>query len=303
MARFTGSAAAAHEVTAAPGQGGPLLEHRFVRANGIRLHYVEAGAGPLVVLLHGFPDYWYSWRLQLPALASAGFRVVAPDLRGYNLSERPDGVGAYRLALLAGDVSALVHRLEGGAPVLVGHDWGGVIAWRLAMERPESLLGLAILNAPHPATFRRELRRPSSQVLRSLYAAFFQLPKIPEAMLSAREFALLKASLRRGPARTGAELREYLSVFSPPGALTAALNYYRAALRYPPPRPRRIRVPTLVLWGNRDPFLVPPLAEGLEPWIDDLEVVRLREAGHWLQLSHPEQVNRSLLSFVGRARS
>lgn len=280
-----------------PPARGPL-EHRFRKANGIRLHYVEAGTGPLVLLLHGFPDFWYSWREQIPALATAGYRVAAVDLRGYNRSERPKGVHEYGIEVLTKDLDMLISELGNEAPTVVGHDWGGVIGWHLAMHAPERIRALVILNAPHPAAFRRKLRRPSTQVLRSWYAAFFQLPALPEALLSVWEFALLKRALRQGPARTDEELERYLAALTAPGALTAALNYYRAALRYPPRRPRVTHVPTLLLWGDRDPFLVPDLARGLEAWVEQLETVRLPDAGHWLHLEQPGRVNEHLLSFL-----
>ena len=151
---------------------------------GVRLHHVSAGRGPLVLLLHGFPDFWYGWRRQLPALAAAGFRAVAPDLRGYNLSERPARVADYRIERLADDVAALVRALGADRAHVVGHDWGGLIAWQLAMRHPQVVDRLAILNAPHPARFRRLLLDPR-QGLRSWYVAFFQLPWLPERVLGA----------------------------------------------------------------------------------------------------------------------
>ena len=274
--------------------------HRFVTANGIRLHLVEEGAGPVVLLLHGFPDFWYSWRNQIPALASAGFRVVAADLRGYNRSERPEGVDSYTVDVLAEDVAALAASLGGEPPVVVGHDWGGVVGWHLAMHHPDRLRRLIVLNAPHPVAFRRELRRPSTQLLRSSYGLFFQLPRLPEALLSAGGFALLKRTLRSGPARTDAELDAYLAALTAPGALTAALNYYRAAARRPRRGPRPIRVPTLLLWGDRDPFLRAELTRGLEPWVEDLTVTHLPDAAHWMHVTHAAAVNQRILEFARR---
>lgn len=273
------------------------MEHRFVTANGIHLHLVEAGDGPVVLLLHGFPDFWYSWRRQIPALAAAGFRVVAADLRGYNQSERPEGVDRYTVDVLAEDVAALVAALGGEPPVVVGHDWGGVVAWHLAMHHPDRLRRLIILNAPHPVAFRRELRRPSTQMIRSSYGLLFQLPRLPEALFSAWDFALLKRTLRNGPARTDDELDEYLSALTAPGALTAALNYYRAARR-PRRGPRTIRVPTLLLWGDQDPFLETDLTRGLETWVEDLAVTHLPDAAHWLHVTHAAAVNERIIDFA-----
>ena len=277
------------------------MEHGFIEANGIRLHYVEEGAGRLVLMLHGFPDFWYGWRHQIPVLAAAGFRAVAVDLRGYNQSERPTGVAAYRIDEVARDVATLVQQL-GGPAIVVGHDWGGVIAWHLAMYHPAVVDSLVVLNAPHPVPFRRELTRLSSQPLRSWYAAFFQLPKVPEAMLSAFDFALFKRTLRQGPAQSESDVGEYMSAFRAPGALTAALNYYRAAARFPRARARAIPHPALLLWGVRDPFLVPSLTEGLGEWVPKLQVERLHDAGHWLHHTHAPQVNAGMLAFLRGAR-
>jgi pimeloyl-ACP methyl ester carboxylesterase len=162
---------------------------RFASVNGIRLHYVEAGTGPLVLLLHGFPEFWGSWRHQIPALADAGFRVLAPDLRGYNLSSKPAGVESYRVAELVGDVVGLIRHAGEERATVVGHDWGGAIAWATAMRRGERIHRLIILNAPHPAAYLRELRRPG-QLLRSWYVFFFQLPLLPECLVRARDYAL-----------------------------------------------------------------------------------------------------------------
>lgn len=280
--------------------------HREAVVNGVRLHYVEAGEGPPVVLLHGFPDFWYSWRLQIPALARAGFRVLAPDLRGYNLSEKPPGIASYRLPLLIDDVVGLIRHAGAERAAVVGHDWGGVIAWHLAMNRPEHLERLAILNAPHPALFQRALRRPA-QRRRSWYILFFQLPYLPELVCRWHRFALLRRTLMTGAVSRGRagkqDLARYVEALHRPGALTAALNYYRAVVRDTRrgamPAPRVIDVPTLVLWGERDPYLGPWLTEGLEEWVSDLRLERFPRAGHWVHVQAAEQVNRSLVGFLG----
>jgi pimeloyl-ACP methyl ester carboxylesterase len=277
------------------------VTHGFLEANGIRLHYVEEGTGPLLLLLHGFPDFWYSWRHQLPVLAAAGHRVVAVDLRGYNQSERPAGVAAYRLDEVTRDIAALVQAL-GGPAIVVGHDWGGVIAWHLAMHHPATVASLVVLNAPHPVPFRRELTSLSSQPLRSSYAAFFQLPTLPEAMLSAFDFALFRRTLRHGPAESERDVAEYMSAFRAPGALSAALNYYRAHVRFPRAPAKPIPHPTLLLWGVRDPFLVPALTEGLERWVPTLQTEKLKDAGHWLHHSHAPQVNARIRAFLHAMR-
>ncbi len=232
--------------------------HRQAVVNGVRLHYVEAGRGPLVVLLHGFPEFWYSWRRQIPALTEAGFRVVAPDLRGYNQSEKPRGVPAYRAGVVAGDVAALIQHAGESSAAVVGHDWGGSVAWQVAIRHPDRVERLAVLAAPHPIAFRQGLRRPS-QVLRSWYAFFFQLPWLPEATFRRRSFAGLVRAFRQDPvhpdAFTDVDIAEYQRALSQPGALTAAINYYRAALRSGRSDETGLRpvdVRTLVIWGDRD---------------------------------------------------
>jgi pimeloyl-ACP methyl ester carboxylesterase len=281
------------------------MTHAQATINGIRLHYVEAGVGPLVVLLHGFPEFWYSWRHQLPALAGAGFHAVAPDLRGYNESDRPAGVRSYRLHLLVDDVAELIAHLGERRATVVGHDWGGVIAWTLAMHRLDLVERLAILNAPHPAAFRRELRRKPAQWLRSAYMLFFQLPWLPEWMLAAADYALVRRLLRRDPVRPGAftaeDITRYRDALAWPGARTAALNYYRALLgkdqnAFAEVSP--VLAPTLLVWGERDRYLGVGLTEGLDQWVPDLRVARLPHASHWVQNDAPDDVNRLLLGFI-----
>jgi epoxide hydrolase 4 len=275
--------------------------HREARVNGVRLHRVEAGEGPPVVLLHGFPEFWWGWRRQLPALAEAGFRAVAPDLRGYHFSEKPAGVGAYRVETLAADVAALIAELGEGSAHLVGHDWGGVVAWRLAMDHPERVRRLVVMNAPHPEPFRRALRG-GRQALRSWYAAAFQLPVLPEAALRAGGYRLLDRVFEGAAGRLGvfapAELARYREAAARPGALSAMLHYYRAAVRYRVAPSRQIAHETMLIWGERDPALGVELTRGLDPWVPRLRVHRLPAAGHWVQHEAPETVNRLLAGFL-----
>jgi epoxide hydrolase 4 len=275
--------------------------HREERLNGVRLHRVEAGEGPPVLLLHGFPEFWWGWRRQLPALAGAGFRAVAPDLRGYNFSEKPRGIAAYRMERLAEDAAALIEALGPEPADLVGHDWGGVIAWYTAMLHPGRVRRLVVMNAPHPVAFRRELRR-GGQALRSWYAGFFQLPLLPEAALRAAGYRLLDRVFERAAGRPGVfaeeELARYREAAARPGALTSMLHYYRAAVRHPRPRPRPVPHPTLLLWGERDPALSPRLTRGLGPWVPGLRVHRLPRAGHWVQHEAADEVNDLLVRFL-----
>jgi pimeloyl-ACP methyl ester carboxylesterase len=271
--------------------------HRQAIVNGIRLHWVEQGGGPLVVLLHGFPEFWYSWRLQIPALATR-YRVVAPDLRGYNLSEKPPK--GYDLDTLTDDVLALVRELGQESAVIAGHDWGGVLAWVFAMRFPEVTRRLVVMNAPHPARFAEELRRPR-QLLRSSYALFFQLPWLPELALGANRGYLIGRMLRQSAvvkeAFSDEDLERYRDAISQPGALTAALNYYRAARFDRLPADQTVRAPTLLLWGEHDQALGKELTVGLERWVPHL-AVRYLDCGHWVQQERFEEVNRYLLEFL-----
>jgi epoxide hydrolase 4 len=277
------------------------LASRRAQVNGVRLHWVEAGEGTPVLLLHGFPELWYAWRFQIPALLAAGYRVIAPDLRGYNASEAPPRISSYRIPALVGDMVALLDHLDAGPTAWIGHDWGGVVAWHATMRHSEAVERLAILNAPHPALFAKALRGSPSQMLRSWYAGLFQLPWLPEAAMAAGGRALLRRMLRGGPAPGDAELTAYLEAFPDRASLTAPVHYYRAALRRPPPRPLRISRPTLVIWGDRDRYLLPDLTEGLGEWVEDLRIRHLPEAGHWLHQRSAEEVNGLLIDFLAGA--
>ena len=284
------------------GQAREAWTHRRAVVGGLGFHLVEAGSGPLVILLHGFPEFWYAWRHQLPALAEAGFRAVAPDLRGYNESDRPAGVRNYRLDLLVEDVVGLIDHLGAERAAVVGHDWGGLIAWKLAMRHPGRVERLAVLNAPHPAAWRQP---GLGQRLRSWYTLFFQLPCLPEWLLQADDFALLERMLRRQPVHPGAfrreDIRLYKRALARPGALTAALNYYRAALRYSRKTlhdNEPITAPTLLIWGEQDPYLGIGLSEGLERWVPGIRVERIADSSHWVQNDVPQRVNRLLVDFL-----
>jgi pimeloyl-ACP methyl ester carboxylesterase len=266
--------------------------------NGIRIHYVESGVGQPVVFLHGFPDFSYSWRHQFPALSRAGFRCIAPDLRGVNETDKPKHVSDYRTETLVADMVAFIQQVAGGQAVLVGHDWGGIIAWRVAMQHPALVRKLVILNSPHPSVYVRRLRR-GRQMLRSWYALAFQLPLLPELFLSSFHFRLLTGAA----ARTDAEREIYEEAFSQPKALRSALNYYRAAfrdlvMRRKSSRTTRINVPTLVLWGDQDRALGTELLEGLEQYVDKLTIMRFRDVGHWVHIDAADRVNEEMLRFL-----
>jgi pimeloyl-ACP methyl ester carboxylesterase len=281
------------------------LRHGHAELSGARLHYVEAGEGPLVVLLHGFPEFWYGWRRQIPALAAAGFRVVAPDMRGYNLSSKPSGVSAYSIARLAGDVRDLIHERGESRAAVVGHDWGGAVAWATAAIHPDVVTRLAVLNLPHPRRMLEGLRT-RAQLRRAWYMFAFQLPWLPERMVSSGRWKWLRAGFEhdaRPGAYTVADIERYTQAWAQPGALTASINYYRAAFRRPPLRLRgsraRIQAPTLIIWGERDRFLGAELADPHPEDVPHLQrVVRLPDASHWVAADEPERVNELLVEFL-----
>jgi pimeloyl-ACP methyl ester carboxylesterase len=273
-------------------------------AHGITLHAVAAGPadGPLVILLHGFPEFWFGWRHQIAPLAAAGLRVVAPDQRGYNLSDKPAAIAAYRVDTLADDVIGMADALGRERFAVIGHDWGGVVAWHLASRNPERVSRAVILNAPHPATLRRYARTHVRQALKSWYIAYFQLPWLPELGLHIGGFWGLRRALRR-TSRPGTftpeDFRHYCEAWARPGALTAMLNWYRALrLSAATPAPARVREPVRVIWGDKDAFLDGGLAEASAGFCDQAEVFHLPAASHWVQHEEVEQVNRLLIEFL-----
>jgi pimeloyl-ACP methyl ester carboxylesterase len=274
---------------------------RFAKVGGLRLHYAEAGSGPLVVLLHGFPEFWYTWRHQIRALARAGFRVVAPDMRGYNLSDKPRGVRAYRVPLVVEDIAGLIGACGASRATVVGHDWGGLIAWALGMQHPELLDRLVILNSPHPKNMARAIRT-REQLAKSWYVFFFQLPWLPELALRARGLDALFREFEMDWVTPGpsdeTDGHRYAAALRRPGALTATLNYYRALGRSGVGVKRRtIEAPVLVIWSDRDRYLGRELAEPDRHLVPHARVERI-DASHWVQNEQPERVNALLLDFL-----
>jgi epoxide hydrolase 4 len=298
------------------------FEHDFIRANGIRFHYAWAGHGPrLLLMLHGFPQCWWMWRHQLalfqPELAAdeadrerrtrlaEQYIAVAPDLRGYNQTDRPNW--GYGLDTLTDDAAALIHALGHKRAIAVGHDWGGAIAWSLAISRPDLVERLVVLNSPHLARFAAAFPTNPRQMLRSWYFLFFQLPRLPEAALRAGNFAAVDRTMRGTAADPSAfserDIQIYKDGLSQPGALTAAIDYYRAALRQGPNglfrgTGMRVRAPTLLIWGEDDQALGKELTYGTERFVPDLRVRYIARCGHWVAEERPEQVNQYLLEFL-----
>jgi epoxide hydrolase 4 len=289
-----------------PGLGDSDLREGYAEIGDVRLHYVEAGDGPLIILLHGFPEFWYGWRLQIQPLVAAGFRVVAPDTRGYNLSSKPDGVGAYDTRQLAADIRGLIEERGAESALLVGHDWGGTIAWATAMNFPEVVDRLAILNAAHPRKLSQGLHHPG-QLRKSWYFFFFDLPELPESVVSADDWRFFRHFLRDAhPAYTPEEFDRYIEAWSQPGAATGMINYYRSSVRTPPKRADELIVPvsapTLVIWGQDDRYLGPELAEPEHDDVPNLDrVERLSDASHWVHHDQHERVNQLLTDFFSPA--
>lgn len=280
---------------------------RWIEANGLTFEVAEAGQGERMALcLHGFPELHYSWRHQMPALAALGYRVWAPNLRGYGATDRPPGRDSYRLETLAADVAGLIDASGASQVTLIAHDWGAVIAWYFAIRKVRPLRALVILNVPHPMCARRELRR-WRQLRKSWYIFFFQLPRLPEKLLGrggaapiARIFRDSAVNRERfGPADT----EPYRAAAARPGALTAMLNYYRALVQLPDAQnigDGRVDVPTLVLWGEQDLALDIHLLDGMEDYVPDLTVRRFPHASHWVQQDIPDEVNAALGEWLTR---
>jgi pimeloyl-ACP methyl ester carboxylesterase len=283
-----------------------------IPTNGIRLHAEAAGNpdGPLLVLLHGFPESWYGWRNQIAPLARSGFFVVAPDQRGYGFSSKPQSISAYTIDTLAADILGLLDFFQREQAVIIGHDWGAAVAWHLAIHHPKRVQRLGILNVPHPAALARALSGElPRQMAKSWYIGFFQAPFLPEAMLRAGNFSALRRALRatgRKDAFNRDDLRRYTEAWAQPGALTAMLNWYRAAVRdglagadgYFRGRSARVTPPTLILWGERDMALAPELAPWSLEMCDHGQLVRFPNATHWLQHDEPERVTARILDFL-----
>jgi pimeloyl-ACP methyl ester carboxylesterase len=219
----------------------PGVESRYAELEGLRMHYAEAGdpAGPAVILLHGFPEFWYGWKTQMDFLAERGFRVWTPDQRGYNLSDKPEGIAAYNLDILADDVVGLIDATGQEKVFLAGHDWGAAAAWWLAMKYPQRLKKLCVVSAPHPSVFQRYLRSNFKQFRKSLYWFFFQIPRLPEFLSSRNDAAAtlrsMKSSSRPGTFSDEDQAR-YREAWAQPGAWTAMLNWYRASIQAQPAR-------------------------------------------------------------------
>lgn len=291
------------------------LKHDFADVNGIRMHYTHTGSGRLMLFAHGFPEFWYCWKDILPEFGRDHL-AVAPDLRGYNLTSKPPEVEAYKIDTLVNDLGALARHLGHKTFTLAAHDWGGGVAWALAIRHPEWLDGLIIVNSPHPTIFERELNTNPAQQKASLYTRMFQSPRT-EALLSANDYKAMQDivvtdGLKRGHF-TVEDQKAYLAAWSQPGAVTGALNYYRAANMGPPMKPGEtarsfetgipdpvVRVPTLVIWGEQDPHLMTSNLDGLEQYVPDLTVKRIPDGTHWVIHEQPALVAQHMRDWLRR---
>jgi pimeloyl-ACP methyl ester carboxylesterase len=281
------------------------LEHSYINTNNVRLHVVQAGpkSGTPVLLLHGFPEFWYGWRKQIPALAAAGCRVIVPDQRGYNLSDKPKGKNAYCIDTLVDDITGLIRALDYEKVNLIGHDWGAFIAWVLAIKHPEMLHRLGIINVPHPSVMKRFLQRDLKQMQRSLYALFFQLPWLPETVMRAGSWRAASLGMRRSGKPntfTHEDIETYKEAWSQPGAMTAMLNWYRAAPRYfsQITNGMQVQVPALILWGVQDFALSRRMARPSLDYCQEGNLIFFPDATHWVQHEEAEDVNHHLIDFV-----
>jgi pimeloyl-ACP methyl ester carboxylesterase len=295
----------------------PMLSDKYVHVNGVRLHVVTAGKGSLILFLHGFPEFWYEWKTQLAEFGKDHL-AVAPDMRGYNLSDKPEALDQYRINVLVEDIRALAdHFSHQKKFVLAAHDWGGAVAWAFAIQHPDMLDKLVIVNAPHPGVFGRLLASDAAQQQASQYMLMFRSPQA-EQNLSANQYgllvnAVLGAGLKNG-VFTEEDKQAYIRAWSQPGALTGGLNYYRANEVGPPaagqaasvtrgnfaidPNNLMVKVPTLVIWGEKDTALLIQNLDGLDKFVPQLIVKRIPDGSHWVVHEKRDEVNAAIRDFT-----
>ncbi len=278
------------------------IRFETIPTNGIRLHTALAGpeGGDPVFLLHGFPDAWFGWEAQIEPLAEAGFRVIAPDQRGYNLSDKPKGVSNYQMNTLGDDILGLADAFGYDRFHLAGHDFGAMVGWNLAMRHPQRLQRMAIANVPHPVVMRNYLRTHPSQMLKSWYVFFFQLPRLPERVVKANSWKFLISAMPND--LTAKERDRYREAWAQPGAMTSMINWYRASLRQMRKSTEisQIRVPTLVLWGKQDPHISYEMASLSVDLCEAGHLVTFEDATHWVMHDKPEEVNQLLIEHFRR---
>jgi pimeloyl-ACP methyl ester carboxylesterase len=280
------------------------IESTFRDANDVRLHVVVAGDAddPLVVLLHGFPEFWYEWHQYIEPLVDAGYRVLVPDQRGYNRSDKPAGVRPYRITELSGDVVDLIATEGRDAAHVIGHDWGAAVGWDLALRHPDAVDRLGIINVPHPTVFQRTLTSNLTQLRKSWYMFFFQIPRLPERYVGRNDYGFLVTALEeaRPGTFTETDFERYRRAWAEEEALTATINWYRALFRHGEDPPRgRVRAPTLIVWGDDDQALVPEMASRSLEYCDEGNIERFPDATHWIPHEYPDRVSGLLLDHLG----
>ncbi|MFA5399435.1 MAG: alpha/beta hydrolase [Dehalococcoidia bacterium] len=290
-----------------------MIEHGFADVNGIKLHYAHSGKGPLIMFLHGFPEYWDMWKEQLEEFGKDHL-AIAPDMRGYNLSSKPAEVKQYRQKYLVEDIRQVAEYLGHKKFVLVAHDWGGAVAWTFAMFYPQYLEKLVIINSPHPATFERELRENPAQRRASKYMLLFRSPEA-ESVLAADDYSWLInmafGEIIKSGVLKDADIQGYKKAWAQPGALTGGLNYYRAMdvealenTEEPIKKPAaaatlpKISLPTMVIWGEKDTALLTGCISGLDEYVTQLSVKRVPDASHWVVREKPLLINSLIREFI-----
>lgn len=285
------------------------ITFQSIKTNGVNLNTAVAGPedGPLLILLHGFPEFWYGWQHQIDPLAELGYRVLIPDQRGYNLSDKPEGIENYTLNELRDDIVGLIEQSGEKKAVIIGHDWGGAVAWHLAATKPEYVEQLMVINIPHPRAMPKVMMRNPLQMARSSYMAFFQLRNIPEKMMETEDFGVMKKALSlTSKKRTFSkdDLTRYEESWKQPGAMTAMLNWYRAlragSVKQTPDT--QLTVPVRIIWGMGDQFLSAMLAKESLAYCEDGNLVLVGEATHWVQHEQPNIVNYLISQFLEEKR-
>ena len=274
------------------------IEEKLIKTNGIKLHTIMIGEGPPLILLHGFPDFWYGWKSVISGLKSK-FKLIIPDMRGYNLSDKPEGVEKYKIEILVEDIKGLIESLSLGKIFLAGHDWGGIVAWAFAEKHPELLYKLAILNAPHMRIFEKNLRTNKKQQKASYYVFEFLKPD-GEKFLFKNDYKWLKFAVFEGMKNknnfTDFDKEQYLSAWTQPGAILGGVNYYRANISFKEWK-GKIDVPTLVIHGMKDIAVLPSVLDDLSEYVSDLKVIRAENASHWVMHDVPELIVTSFKEF------
>ena len=282
------------------------IEHRDIVTNGVRLHCAIAGPvdGDLVIALHGFPEFWRGMTGVIVSLARAGYRVVAPDQRGYNLSEKPEGIDAYNVDEMALDVVGIIDAMGRESAHVVGHDWGAAVAWWLALTRPERVRRLVVINVPHPSVFAREVRGNKKQMRKSWYIFAIQVPAVPERVAFGRRTRQRFSRAIAGTANPGSFTPDYLAqlreAWAQPGAAQGMLNWYRASVRRRPGRltDKRVHVPTLIIWGRKDVALSDTMVQPSADLCDDVRVEWFDDATHWVLHDEPVRTSALILDFL-----